>query len=115
MLSRKKRLKVGDYFGVGAPKPTQIIKRPLISVKIYTPGLARRSGGGLVFSRCGVVISKGLDKRASARNRVKRAIFDAFGEIIHKLSPADYLFFPSAGLAKLKRSEIIKIIREISF
>lgn len=106
MLARKNRLEVGNYFGVGAPRPTQIIKKPLVSVKIYAPGFA--------FSRCGVVISKGLDKRASARNRVKRAIFDAFGAITHKLSPADYLFFPSAGLVKLTRREIIKTIHELS-
>ncbi len=103
MLAGKYRLKVGEYFGVGAPKPARIIKKPLFSIKIYASGLN--------LMRCGVVIGKGLDKRASARNLVKRAIFDAFASQISHLVPADYLFIPSSGMARLTRREIMETIK----
>ncbi len=103
MINKKQRLKIGDFFGAGALRPVKVLKTPYFSLKIY------KSRSPL--SRFGVVLSKSLDKRATVRNKIKRAIL-AFASANKKtFMPADYLFLPSPKMTSLKRSEIIELLK----
>ena len=104
MIQSKNRLKIGAFYGPGAPKPEKIIKNPRFSLKIF------KSSGK--YPRFGVVVGVALDKRSSERNRIKRTIFNFFRLNLEKFPPADYIIFPSKNMTSMTNDEIIKILNK---
>ena len=99
MLSKRYRLKIADFFGSQAPKYKRVFRGESILVRVYSPAKS--------YSRFGVAIGKKVDPRASARNRVKRAIFFFCESAREKLPLADYVFLPSAKSAALTREQLL--------
>lgn len=58
------------------------------------------------FSRFGVVLSKKIADKASARNRLKRIVFQVFQRHISSLPVFDYLCLPTSVAAKEKKTTL---------
>ncbi len=104
MIPAKKRLKIGEFYGPGAPRPEKVIKNPSFSLRIFKT-LSKHS-------RFGVAVGIALDKRASERIRVKRAIFIFFRLNIDKFPVADYIISPSKNMTSMTNDEIIKLLNK---
>ncbi len=79
MLKRKYRL----------PASVRFSKNDTISTKFY---LLKTAPNNLSYSRVGFVISKKVDKRAVARNRLKRKMTNFIEKVIEKIVGYDMLF-----------------------
>ena len=104
MIPAKNRLKIGEFFGKDAPRPEKVIKNSYFSLKIFRTSAK--------YPRFGVAVGGTLDKRASARVRLKRIIFEFFRLNVTRFSPADYILSPSKNMTTLDKKEIIKILSE---
>lgn len=98
MLKRKNRLIVGRARG-GA-----IIATPFFTLKVFQNDLS--------LARFGIVISKRTEKKATARNRVKRQFRACFEKLIGKVKCQDYLFIIKKESLDKKSNEICTQIEE---
>lgn len=72
----------------------------------------KEKGNGLGVSRFGVVVSKKIDKRAVARNRIKRLFRDVLGKLIGSIMPGhDILIIVKEGILGKTRGENLLIIK----
>lgn len=105
MLSKLCRLPIQDFFGSLAPRPVRILRNQVFSIKIYTPFFKH--------SRFGVVVSKKMADKASARVRIKRLVFN-FIRLNYKSLPVfDYLILPSPSIMKLDSPVIAQSISSL--
>ncbi len=98
MLSKSRRLPIKDFFGPQAPKPFRIARNQAFSIKIYNPQQK--------YSRFGVVVSKKIADKASARVKIKRTVFNFVRVNQKNIALADYLIIPSPTVSKLDRAII---------
>lgn len=108
MLAKKFRLSIPEFY---ARKEKNEIARS-------THLAARWSRTELPFSRFGVVVKKTEEKRASRRNKVRRAVFDAVRlSRAHLIKGRDVIISARAALFDLPpryiRSEVEKMIQKI--
>ncbi|OGE88317.1 MAG: ribonuclease P protein component [Candidatus Doudnabacteria bacterium RIFCSPLOWO2_02_FULL_49_13] len=65
------------------------------------------------FPRFGFIVPKKVLAKATARNLVKRRIKNLLVKVQPRLKPADLLFFPKAGLVKIKFGELEEIVNKL--
>lgn len=56
--------------------------------------------------RFGFIVSKKMAAKANVRNLLKRRLKAQLQKRLNKLQPVDFLFFPSAGLIKVKVKDL---------
>ncbi|HEX8932221.1 MAG TPA: ribonuclease P protein component [Patescibacteria group bacterium] len=81
----------------------------LSNSKLYrTPlFLLKASSNELPYCRFGFVVGKSTDKRATARNRIKRLLRSCVEELLGQFRPGqDLLFFPHRSILEMKREEL---------
>ena len=105
MLPKSRRLPIADFFSSRAPRPVRILRNQIFSIKIYTPALK--------YSRFGVVVSKKMADKASARVKIKRIIFNFLRLHSKSLPVFDYLILPSPSIIKLDSTAIEKSLSEL--
>ena len=93
MLPKSHRLPIQDFFGSLAPRPVRILRNQVFSIKIYTASHK--------YSRFGVVVSKKMADKASARVKIKRLVFNFLRLHSKSLPISDYLILPSPSIMKL--------------
>lgn len=103
MLAKKYRLPIAEC----STKRTLVKRTPFFTTKTFTSSLP--------YSRFGVVISKKVDGRASARNRLKRIIFSVLNSKLVSLAPHDTLIIVSPSIRGLKTKDAIieELLRSI--
>jgi len=74
----------------------------------------KKSTSGLTHSRVGIIVSKGVVKKATKRNKIKRIVMDAFrrDEKILKTPGFDYLVIINSS-DKLDDEEYRGLIKEL--
>lgn len=102
MLAKKYRLPIQRVI----QKNGKIIRAPYFLVKIFSNDLG--------FFRFGIIISKKVDSRSSARNKIKRIIFQSIRPCPKKQSAGgkDFLIILSPRAGSLKKQELIQVIKE---
>jgi ribonuclease P protein component len=101
MLAKKFRLPIQTVFA----KKGRHLKSDHFLVKIFPNQLS--------YPRVGVVVSKKVDARASARNRIRRQILDEARRNIALLPEGkDILIVVSSSFAKLEKTDSQKHLRE---
>ena len=100
MLAKKYRLPVQTVIG----KKGKDMRFPNFLIKIFS--------SSNIYSRFGVVLKKGTVKKASDRNRIRRAIFDAIRirQKDFEFPNADFLIIAGSSVSSLPVSEIKKEI-----
>lgn len=63
--------------------------------------------------RFGFIVSKKTAAKATARNLLKRRLKAKLLKLAPKVQTADFLLFPSAGLAKLKSPELEDVLNKL--
>ena len=105
MLAKKYRL----------PIQTAIAKRGKEIRSVYF--LIKIFAGSLPYSRFWVILKKGIVKKSTDRNRVKRIIFETIRKsgFPLKISGADVLIIISASAVKLPKDELAEeLIKNLS-
>lgn len=76
-------------------------------------------GNGLGYSRLGMAVSRRVDPRAAARNRIKRVIRESFrlrhpaqSECSMKGVSRDYVVLPAASTASISNGELRRSLEE---
>lgn len=85
MIAKRYHLPIG----VVPVKPIRIVRLGFLTIKVFSSNLP--------YGRFGVIIPKAVVLKATARNILKRAAFDAFKPFINKLSERDILCVVSKG------------------
>jgi len=81
-------------------KSEKTISLPNLNIKIARNGIS--------FSRFGFIISKKIDKRATARNRVKRKLRSCLEEKLEKISKGyDFLFIIKGSINETNCCDMI--------
>lgn len=101
MLAKKYRLPIQEF----VKKSGKSYKSRYFLLKIF------RSSGA--HSRFGVVISKKVSAKATVRNKIKRSIFDFFGQHIAKLPIEDYLVIVLSGAAEINKEELSQELNKL--
>lgn len=84
----------------------KIIRFPELLIKLQENGLSH--------SRFGFVVSKAIDKKAIARNRIKRVVRSVVEEaFLNKTKATDALFVIRPGIKSVEKTILRKRIREI--
>lgn len=99
MLKRQNRLIVGRARG------GVMVATPFFTLKVFQSNLSN--------ARFGIVISKRTEKKATARNRVKRQFRVCFESLIGKVKCQDYLFIIKKESLGKKNNEICTQIEEV--
>ena len=105
MLAKKFKLPAIVWETQRQQKPLRVVNTPLLSMRSFRTTLP--------YARVGVVVGTKVDKRATVRNRIRRAIYDAFQARFDKLPIADYTCMVRAGMKNLMRVEIIKEVEKM--
>lgn len=105
MLAKHLRIPIQQYVGLGAPRPQRTIREDFFSIRVYASTLP--------YARIGVVVGKSVDKRATARNRIRRTIMDAVQKRITTLPVADYLVMVNPAAQKMTRTEVTTATKNI--
>ena len=102
MLAKKYRLPIQQVI----QKNGKIVKTPYFLVKFFSNDLG--------FFRFGIIISKKVDSRASARNKIKRIIFQSVRPYLKNQSAGgkDFLIILSPKAGILKKQELTQVIKE---
>lgn len=88
----------------------QVFKKP---IRIGTPEFTFLAvANQLSHPRLGLAISKKSDKRAVARNRIKRHIRESFRLNRHNLSNMDIVVISKPGVSKLPNTELDKMLEK---
>lgn len=67
----------------------------------------------LLLSRFGIVVSKKIDKRAVARNRIKRLIYSSLQELYNNIKPGyDMLFIARIKATESRRKDFDLAIKQ---
>jgi len=103
MLAKKYRLPIQEM----TSKKGRTYKSAFFAIKVFS--------GGKEFSRFGVVVSKKVCKTAVARNRVRRALYDALFLIRDRWPIADYLIIVNQFVVGLNQKQINESIIQFSF
>ena len=99
MLAKKYRLPIQEFIG----KNGRTVKTPFFLLKIF---LSRFS-----YSRFGIIISKKVLLKSTARNKLKRLFFNACNP---KENPnKDFLIIVNPKIKELSKDIIIKEIKKI--
>ena len=100
MLAKKYRLPIQNL----TKKEGRVIRTPYFSVKIF-PNKKNS------YPRFGVIISKKVFTKASARNSLKRLIFSKVN--LSKPRNNDFLIIVSPAVGKLEQEEVGKKLEEV--
>lgn len=101
MLAKKYRLPIQEF----VKKSGKSYKSRYFLLKIFRSSSAH--------SRFGVVISKKISAKATVRNKIKRSIFDFFGQHIAKLPIEDYLVIVLSGAAEIDKNEFLQELNKL--
>lgn len=72
------------------------------------------SGNNVGVSRFAFIISKKIDKRAVARNSLRRKLSSSIEEIFDKIKTGnDFVFYPKSSALKQEREDLSKEIKNI--
>jgi ribonuclease P protein component len=94
MLSREYRL----------PATTKLTRAQFAKTEVFGIKYAQN---GLTVSRFAFVVRKSVDKRAVARNRIKRVFRSCIEELLEKVVPGnDMLFFLEKGIIDKSQKEL---------
>ena len=117
MLSKSRRLPIQEFFGSLAPKPVRILRNQVFSIKIYASAFSAEGGSssGGKYSRFGVVVSKKMADKASARVKIKRLVFNFIRTHYKSLPVFDYLILPSPSIMKLSPPDINQSLYDLFF
>lgn len=95
MLAKRYRLPVQNL----RKKIGQTTKSRYFLLKVFAPVKS--------YSRAGIVISKKVAAKATARNKIKRSVFDWFQKNINYLPVKDYLIILSPAAAQINKQELL--------
>jgi len=96
MLARKYRL----------PATTKLPHARFIKTELFSLKYAENN---LALSRFAFVVRKSVDKRAVARNRIRRVFRSCIEELLEQIIPGiDMLFFLEKGIMDKQQAEICK-------
>ena len=101
MLAKKYRLPIQEF----VKKSGKSYKSRHFLLKIFYSESAR--------GRFGIVISKKVSPKATTRNKIKRRIFDFFGQHIAKLPVNDYLVIVLSGAAEIDKEEFLQELNKL--
>jgi len=113
MLAKKHRLPIQEFIG----KNGRVIKTPFFLLKIFP--------NQFPYSRFGIIISKKVLPKSTARNKLKRTIFSEIklnfcrGQVCFALPDGrqaagrDFLIIVSPKIKELEKEEIIKQLQEL--
>lgn len=88
----------------------QVFKQP---IRIGTPQLTFLAvNNSLLHPRLGLAISKKSDKRAVARNRIKRHVRESFRLHQHDLPHIDIVVISKPGVSKLDNAALDKMLEK---
>ncbi|MBI3046205.1 MAG: ribonuclease P protein component [Candidatus Harrisonbacteria bacterium] len=94
MLAKKYRLPIQSVIG----KNARVVKTPFFLFKIFPSRFS--------YSRFGIIISKKVAQKSTARNKIKRMIFSALNPNQQPIN--DFLIIASPKIKNLTKEEIIK-------
>lgn len=100
MIAKRYHLPIGSV----PVKPTRIVRLGFITIKVFFSDLP--------YGRFGVIIPKAVVLKATARNILKRAAFDAFKPLVDKLPQRDVLCVVSKG-APHKRDAMLNEVSTV--
>lgn len=98
-LPKKHRLTIDKKILWRLKKEGKTIQTPLLSAKYYL----RKEGKEI---RVSVVIGTAVDKRATTRNRIKRAIYEAIWTSLPKLTGIDMIIYPKKSILEKDKEDI---------
>ncbi len=101
MLAKKYRLPIQFL----PKKEGRVIRTPFFSIKIFPNPESP-------YPRYGVIISKKVFSRASARNNLKRTIFSKL-EPRKSKDAGDFLIIANPAVGKLEQEEILRKLEEV--
>lgn len=100
MLKRKYRLSVSKKIPFKS-----IFNTPFFTLKV--------APSTLPYNRYGFIVSKQIDKRAVARNRVKRVLRSCVEEIFGQIRPGfDMILIVRKGAVESPRENLMRVFRE---
>lgn len=105
MLAKKYRLTTEVFRQHARQKASHVIRSTSFAIKSFP--------GKTAHPRFGIVVGKGVDARSSARNRIKRIVYDAIGRAISRLPAADYICIMQPASAKKTKEELQDELAEI--
>lgn len=105
MIAKKFRLSTKVWATQRHNVPLRVVNTALYLIRSFKTTLP--------YARVSVVVSTKVDKRATIRNAIRRAIYDAFQARFDKLPIADYTCVVKPGIKSLTRVEIINKIEHL--
>lgn len=72
-----------------------------------------RVGDDNTISRFAFIVSTKIDKRATARNRMRRVLSESVRHLLATIQPIDGIFIAKKNFADLPQTEIEKIVRAL--
>ena len=101
MLSRKYRL----------PATTKLSHTRFLRTSLFGIKYAKND---LPVSRFAFVVKKSVDKRAVARNRIRRVFRSCIEELLEQIAPGyDMLFFLEKGIMEVMRKELFQELNRV--
>lgn len=105
-LPKKHRLTIDKEILWRLRKEGKTVQTALLSAKYYL----RKEGKE---NRVSVVIGTAVDKRATTRNRIKRAIYEAILDSLPKQTGIDMIIYPKKGIVEADKEMIKKEIESL--
>ena len=105
MIAKNFRLSHSTWFMQRQKQPLRVINTPIVSLKIFPTTL--------LYSRIGIVVGTKINKRATARNRIRRAIYDVFQKNLKNLPTKDYICITRTAINQLTPKVIQETIEQI--
>lgn len=75
-----------------------------------TPRFVPRSGTPLAKPRFAFIVSTKIDKRATARNRMRRVMSESVRHLLPKTGPVDGIFIAKKNFADLPQIEVEELV-----
>jgi len=93
------------------PSSVLFPNRPFVSMAFFT---IKKKENNLNYNRYGFIVSKKIDKRSTARNRLKRIVRSCFEDLNQKIIQGnDFLIVLKKGAVEKKREEIFNALANV--
>ena len=105
MLAKRYKLNIAEFI---KKRPSFVKKGPFFAVKTVK--------NELTYSRFGVVVGKKVDKRATERNKIKRAFYESIRvRNLSNIPGQDVMIVIYPDIKQFSQEDIILLVKEFEF